>query len=155
MGYAATGSPAIQEPYATEARTAHSWKVDSDMATATIAHQHIRLRPACETPTLTDGCRILIDRIWPHDLEPASLRLDVWLKDVAPSTRLHRWYGHDPARWTEFQYRYRQELAARTKSLDCLLDAAHLGPITLICSDCDEQHNEAAVLKAVIDERLW
>ena len=133
-------------------RTSYTWKADSAMATAPIAHQQIRLRPASETPTLADGCRILVDRLWPGGAEPAALRLDGWLKDVAPSTRLRRWYGHDPAKWTEFQYRYRQELASRPKALDRLLHAAHIGPITLIYSVGDEQHNEAAILKEVIDK---
>ena len=125
------------------------------MATAPIADQQIRLRPASESPGAADGFRILIDRLWPGGPERSSLRVDGWLKNAAPSTRLRRWYGHDPEKWTEFQLRYRRELAAHPKALACLLDAAHIGPITLVYTAGDEQRNDAVVLKEVVDERLW
>ncbi|HEY7029916.1 MAG TPA: DUF488 family protein [Thermomicrobiales bacterium] len=114
----------------------------------------IHLRRAYEPPTPTDGRRILVDRLWPRGLTKEAVRLDAWLKDVAPSTELRRWFRHDPAKWTEFQRRYRQELAARPAALAALLDAARAGPVTLVYGAKDEQHNEAVVLKAVLEECL-
>jgi uncharacterized protein YeaO (DUF488 family) len=92
--------------------------------------------------------------LWPRGLSKDAVRLDAWLKDVAPSTELRRWFGHDPAKWEGFQRRYRRELAARPAALVPLLDAARAGPVTLVYGAKDERHNDAVVLKAVLDERL-
>lgn len=114
----------------------------------------IQLRRAYEPPSPTDGRRILVDRLWPRGRTKAALQLDAWLKDVAPSTELRQWFGHDPAKWTEFRQRYRRELAARPAALAPLLDAARAGPITLVYGAKDEQHNEAVVLREILSERL-
>ena len=127
------------------------------MAIAPITVQpppQIRLRRAYEPPTPADGRRILVDRLWPRGLTKKAVHLDAWLKVVAPSTELRRWFGHDPAKWTEFERRYRQQLAAHPAVLAPLLDAARAGPVTLVYGAKDELHNEAVVLKAVLDERL-
>jgi uncharacterized protein YeaO (DUF488 family) len=124
-------------------------------APITVRPPQIRLRRAYDPPTPVDGRRILVDRLWPRGLTKNAVHLDAWLKDVAPSTELRRWFGHDPAKWTEFERRYRQELAARPEALAPLLDAARAGPVTLVYGAKDELHNEAVVLKAVLEERLW
>jgi uncharacterized protein YeaO (DUF488 family) len=97
---------------------------------------------------------VLVDRLWPRGVSKATAALDDWAKDVAPSTELRKWFGHDPARWQEFQRRYRQELLAHPEILRPLLDAAAKGPLTLVYAAKDEQHNEAVVLQQVIAEQL-
>ena len=114
----------------------------------------IQLHRAYEPPSPTDGKRVLVDRLWPRGRSKEALQLDAWLKDVAPSTALRKWFGHDPEKWTEFQHRYRQELAANPAALAPLLDAARAGPLTLISGAKDEQHNEAVVLRDILTERL-
>ncbi|HEU5432795.1 MAG TPA: DUF488 family protein [Thermomicrobiales bacterium] len=114
----------------------------------------IKLRRACEPPRPDDGRRFLVDRIWPRGVTKAELRLDGWRRDLAPNDDVRRWFGHDPARWDEFAARYRQELAAHPDALAPLLDAARNGPITLVYGARDERHNQAVVLKAVLDAAL-
>lgn len=114
----------------------------------------VHLRRVYEPSTPEDGRRILVDRLWPRGVSKARAALDTWAKDVAPSSDLRRWFGHDPARWEEFKRRYRQELAGHAEALQPLLEAAAEGPLTLVYGARDEQHNEAVVLKAVLDERL-
>jgi uncharacterized protein YeaO (DUF488 family) len=100
------------------------------------------------------GRRFLVDRLWPRGVRKDALALDGWLRDVAPSDELRRWFGHDPARWTEFATRYQQELAARPEALTPLVEAARRGPITLVYGARDKQHNEAVVLKEALDAAL-
>jgi uncharacterized protein YeaO (DUF488 family) len=114
----------------------------------------IQLRRAYEPRTPDDGRRILVDRLWPRGVSRERAALDLWAKDVAPSTELRRWFGHDPVRWDQFAQRYRQELAAHPEALQPLLEAAAAGPLTFIYGARDEQHNEAVVLKAVLEERV-
>jgi uncharacterized protein YeaO (DUF488 family) len=114
----------------------------------------IRLRRAFEPPSPDDGRRFLVDRVWPRGVSKADMRIDGWLRDVAPSDDLRRWFGHDPARWEEFAARYRQELAARPDALAPLIEAARNGPITLVYGARDERHNQAVVLKDVLDAAL-
>jgi uncharacterized protein YeaO (DUF488 family) len=114
----------------------------------------VRLRRAYEPATPEDGTRILVDRLWPRGVSKKEAALDAWAKDVAPSTELRRWFGHDPDRWEEFTRRYRKELNAHPEALQPLLDAAAKGPLTLIYGARDTEHNEAVVLQHVIEERL-
>ena len=117
----------------------------------------VHVRRVYKLPTPEDGRRILVDRLWPRGVSKARAALDTWAKDVAPSSDLRRWFGHDPARWEEFKRRNRRELDANAEALRPLLEAAAAGPLTLVYSARDEQHNEhneAVVLKAVLDERL-
>lgn len=106
-------------------------------------------RPADEP-----GTRILVDRVWPRGIHKESDRFDEWVRDVAPSDELRHWFGHDPAKWDEFQTRYRAEIAANPGALQPLLDAAKKGPLTLVYGAKDEEHNQAAVLRDVLNERL-
>jgi uncharacterized protein YeaO (DUF488 family) len=114
----------------------------------------VLVRRAYEPPTPQDGRRVLVDRLWPRGLTKAKVAIDAWAKDVAPSTELRRWFGHDPARWEEFTRRYRQELASRPEALQPLLDAAAEGPLTLVYAARDEEHNEAVVLREILTEHL-
>lgn len=114
----------------------------------------IRLRRVYDQPGADDGLRVLVDRIWPRGVSKERARIDLWLRDVAPSDALRRWFGHDPAHWEEFQARYRQELEADPARLAPLLEAVRRGPVTLLYSTRDEQHNQAVVLKAIVEEHL-
>lgn len=95
-----------------------------------------------------DGRRFLVDRLWPRGISKERARLDGWLRELAPSTELRRWFGHDPARWEEFKRRYRAELAMpeRQQALATLQQAAGEGPVTLLYAARDTEHNEAQVL---------
>ena len=97
-----------------------------------------------------DGFRVLVDRLWPRGISKAKARVDVWLPDVAPSTALRKWFGHDPSRWTVFVARYRAELRNRGKLLASLRRRANRGRVTLLYSARDEQFNQAVVLKTVL-----
>ena len=110
----------------------------------------VRLKRAYEAPAASDGQRILVDRLWPRGVRKAELRLDDWVKDIAPSTELRRWFGHDPTRWDEFRRRYRRELAEHEELLNDLRRRARRGAITLVYSAKDETHNDAVVLRQAI-----
>lgn len=99
-----------------------------------------------------DGYRVLVDRLWPRGKRKEDLELDAWLKQLAPSDELRKWFGHDPARWKEFQSRYRAELRApeAREALRDLASRAHRGPVTLVYGARDTEHNEASVLKGII-----
>lgn len=111
---------------------------------------HVRLKRAYEAPAPDDGTRVLVDRLWPRGVRKDQAALDLWLKDLAPSTALRRWFGHDPARWDEFQLRYRKEIAQHPVQLDQLRDLARKGVVTLVYSAHDEVHNDAVVLQYVL-----
>jgi uncharacterized protein YeaO (DUF488 family) len=110
----------------------------------------IRLKRAYEPASPGDGRRILIDRLWPRGLRKADAAIDRWLKDIAPSAELRRWFGHDPNRWEEFRRRYRSELSARPDLLNELRAMARNGPLTLVYSARDEHHNDAVVLREML-----
>ena len=101
-----------------------------------------------------DGFRALVERLWPRGVEKAKLHLNVWCKDAAPSHALRRWFNHDPAKWREFQRLYRAELDERSYALEPLLEAAVHGPVTLLFSARDLQHNSATVLRDYLTEQL-
>lgn len=110
----------------------------------------VRIKRAYEAPSVRDGARILVDRIWPRGLRKADAALDVWPKEIAPSTRLRQWFAHDPARWKEFQRRYRAELAGKTELLAELRSRARNGKLTLVYAARDTEHNQAVVLREVL-----
>lgn len=112
----------------------------------------IRLKRAYEPASRTDGQRILVERLWPRGLRKARGDIDLWLKDVAPSPALRKWFGHDPAKWKEFQRRYRRELKANGEAVDELRHKAKRGTITLIYAARDEQHNSALLLKEFLEK---
>ena len=107
-----------------------------------------------EAPKANDGARYLVERFWPRGMKKENLKINSWLKEVAPSNELRRWFGHDPAKWDEFQRRYRAELDANPGAWKPLLEAARQGNVTLLYSARDTEHNNAIVLKAYLEERL-
>lgn len=114
----------------------------------------VRMRRIYDPPQPDDGRRLLVDRLWPRGVSKERARLDAWVREVAPSTALRKWFGHDPARWEEFARRYREELAANPDGVQELIDAAGPGPVTLLYAARDEQHNEALVLQQLLQERM-
>ena len=110
----------------------------------------IRLKRAYDEPSKRDGLRILVERLWPRGVSKSRLALDEWMKDVAPSSGLRKWFGHDPARWPEFRTRYAREVRANAELFGRLRDLAREGPITLVYSAHDERHNDAVVLRALL-----
>ena len=110
----------------------------------------VRLKRVYESPAPDDGGRVLVDRLWPRGLRKADAAIDAWLKDVAPSHELRRWFGHDPERWAEFRRRYKAELARNAAALDELRAMARRGRLTLIYAARDEAHNQAVVLKEIL-----
>jgi uncharacterized protein YeaO (DUF488 family) len=111
---------------------------------------NVKLKRAYESPTSGDGVRILIDRLWPRGLRKADAALDLWAKDLSPSTTLRKWFGHDPARWKEFRSRYAKEVRQHPAQLAQLRLLSQRGPITLVYSAHDEIHNDAVVLRDLI-----
>lgn len=112
-----------------------------------IPRRNVRLKRAYEAPAASDGQRILVDRLWPRGVRRDELQLHDWLKDLAPSTELRKWFGHDPARWDEFERRYRRELAEHEQLLGDLRRRARRGTVTLVYAAKDETHNDAVVLQ--------
>jgi uncharacterized protein YeaO (DUF488 family) len=106
----------------------------------------IKLKRVYEQPDTKDGERVLVDRLWPRGLTKEKARVDLWLKEIAPSTELRRWFGHDPAKWTEFKRRYRAELKENKEQVARLKDEMEKGPVTLLYGARDEEHNENVVL---------
>jgi len=115
-----------------------------------IAANNIRLKRAYEPATPLDGARILIDRLWPRGVTKDAAAIDEWVKEIAPSTALRKWFGHDPARWQEFRHRYAAEIRERPEELRNLRARARRGLITLVYSAHDEEHNDAVVLRDVL-----
>ena len=109
----------------------------------------VALKRAYEAASDSDGTRVLVDRLWPRGVTKAKARIDVWLKDVAPSTQLRKWFGHDPGKCTEFQRRYRAELKG-SEALAELRKLAREGHVTLVYGAKDEEHNDAVVLAKLL-----
>lgn len=114
----------------------------------------LQLKRAYDAAGNEDGTRFLVERLWPRGVKKEDLRLDGWLKDVAPSTELRKWFNHDPAKWTEFQRRYFAELKEHPEALEPILKAARKGRVTLIFSSHDAVHNNAVALKSYLDRHM-
>lgn len=113
----------------------------------------IQLKRVYEKPFRKDGLRILVDRLWPRGLTKERAAVNLWLKDVAPSTELRKWFDHDPAKWKEFQVRYRKELREKKDALKLLKEKSKEQTVTLVYGARDEEHNEALVLKKILEGR--
>lgn len=111
----------------------------------------ITLKRVYDPAASTDGKRFLVERLWPRGVRKADLKMDAWLKDVAPTTALRQWFGHDPGKWKEFQRRYSLELKAHADVIETILEAAHNGSVTLLYSSHDQEHNNAVVLKQYLE----
>jgi uncharacterized protein YeaO (DUF488 family) len=113
----------------------------------------IQLKRVYEKPSRRDGFRILVDRLWPRGLTKERAAVKLWLKELAPSTELRKWFGHDPAKWRQFETRYRRELREQKQALGLLKEKSRGHTVTLVYGARDEEHNEAVVLKAVLENR--
>jgi uncharacterized protein YeaO (DUF488 family) len=115
----------------------------------------IVMKRAYDPASDTDGYRVLVDRLWPRGISKAKARIDAWEKEIAPSPELREWYGHDPAKWHEFQKRYAHELrrAAAKKVLDELVRRAKRGPVTLVYASRAGEISDAAVLTRLLNRR--
>ncbi|GLI35722.1 DUF488 domain-containing protein [Desulforhabdus amnigena] len=114
----------------------------------------IRLKRAYDPPGEDDGYRVLIDRIWPRGVGREAARLDVWLKEIAPSDELRKWFGHDPNKWKEFKNRYFQELDERPEVVEELMKAAIKHSVTLVFAAKDREFNNAVALEEYLKERM-
>jgi uncharacterized protein YeaO (DUF488 family) len=114
---------------------------------------NIRLRRAYDPPSESDGYRVLVDRVWPRGVARDALRLDDWLKEVAPSTELRKWFGHDPDKWPAFKDRYFLELDQRSEVIERLLVKCRGGALTLVFGAKDTRYNNAVALKEYLEHR--
>jgi len=114
----------------------------------------IKLKRVYETPGSNDGKRILVERLWPRGVSKVSANIQVWLKDLAPSAELRKWYQHDISKWEEFQKRYHKELETKEEMIIELERIAIKEIITFVYAARDEEHNSALVLKKYIDSRM-
>ncbi len=110
----------------------------------------VSIKRVYEEPAESDGTRILVDRLWPRGLTKERARVDIWLKEIAPSNELRKWFAHDPKKWPEFQSRYKEELRSHAEQLAVLKQEARKGPVTLLYGAKDQEHNEAVVLQQML-----
>ena len=115
-----------------------------------ISEDRVQTKRAYESPAAEDGTRVLVDRLWPRGLKKTDAAIDYWAKDLAPSTELRKWFGHDPARWEEFRRRYSEELSKHREDIARLRDLARKGRITLVYAAHDEAHNDAVMLREIL-----
>lgn len=113
----------------------------------------VRIKRAYDEPAKEDGKRILIDRLWPRGLTKERADIALWLKDIAPSTELRKWFNHEPAKWDEFKARYSDELDANDGVITKLVGELVTGKATLVYSAHDEEHNDAVALKEYLERK--
>jgi uncharacterized protein YeaO (DUF488 family) len=113
----------------------------------------IKVKRIYEKAEDTDGFRVLVDRLWPRGVKKEEAKLDLWLKDIAPSDELRKWFGHDPDKWDEFKRRYRGELASKEELVNKLIEDAKGKDITLLYASRETEYNNVMVLKDVLEER--
>lgn len=114
----------------------------------------VKISRVYDSPGAGGGVRVLVDRVWPRGVSKEHAAADHWLKEIAPTTALRKWFGHDPERWIEFRKRYRAELDDNGEAVDQLLEIARHDPVTLLYSARDEEHNQAVVLADYLRDRL-
>ncbi len=114
----------------------------------------ILLKRAYEPPSRRDGCRILVERLWPRGLSKQDAKIDLWAKDAAPSTALRRWFNHEPAKWTEFKRRYFRELRAHEEALAPVLKYVRAGRVTFVFASRESRFNNAVALKNFLEHVL-
>jgi uncharacterized protein YeaO (DUF488 family) len=110
----------------------------------------IKIKRIYEEPEVGDGTRVLVDRLWARGLTKERAKVDMWLKEIAPTTELRKWFGHDPAKWIEFESLYLGELKSHGEQIQLLKHEAARGPITLLYGAKDKEHNEAVILQKVL-----
>ena len=107
----------------------------------------LKLKRVYEAPSKEDGFRILVERLWPRGITKDRAAVDLWLKEVAPSPELRKWFAHDPAKWEEFRRRYEKELEKKTDEIQLLVNKSREGTVTLVYAAQDQEHNSALILK--------
>ena len=118
------------------------------------AHMNISLKRVYDAPAETDGMRILVERLWPRGVSKDKAAIHQWLKEIAPSSELRRWFGHRPKRWPEFQTRYYAELDANTEAVDALTALCATGAVTFIFAAKDRDRNGAVALRKYFEDHL-
>jgi uncharacterized protein YeaO (DUF488 family) len=113
----------------------------------------IKLKRVYDEPSGDDGLRILVERLWPRGLTKERAAVELWLKDIAPSAELRKWFAHDPAKWAEFQRRYRAELRRNKDAVKQLKEKSKAGTVTFLYAARDEERNSAVVLRRVVEHR--
>jgi uncharacterized protein YeaO (DUF488 family) len=113
----------------------------------------VQIKRIYEAPARSDGLRVLVDRLWPRGVSKNAAALDLWVKEVAPSTELRKWFNHDPKRWADFRLRYRRELRKHAKELQALKAQAAKRRVTLLFGARDTEHNEAVVLQEALQPK--
>lgn len=113
----------------------------------------VNVKRVYEPPADADGTRVLVDRVWPRGVTKQRAAVDVWLKEIAPSVRLRKWFGHDPSRWKEFEARYRAELDKNGAAIDRIRELIDKGPVTLLYGAHDEAHNNAVALVGYLESK--
>jgi uncharacterized protein YeaO (DUF488 family) len=104
-----------------------------------------------DPPSADDGTRVLVDRLWPRGITKDKAAINEWMKEIAPSDELRKWFGHDPDKWQEFRRRYKNELRTKTELIQKLKSESKRGTVTLLFSSKEQEHNNVAVLKEVLD----
>jgi uncharacterized protein YeaO (DUF488 family) len=117
---------------------------------AKVPARNVKLKRAYAPASAADGTRVLVDRLWPRGISKQRAAIDHWMKDIAPSSALRKWFGHEPARWNEFRRRYAKEVRDHADLLSQLRSLARQGPVTLVYAARDEEHNEAVVLRRLL-----
>jgi uncharacterized protein YeaO (DUF488 family) len=113
----------------------------------------VKVKRVYEKPTRADGQRVLVDRVWPRGMKKEEAALDLWLKEVAPSTALRKWYGHDPEKWEEFKARYFKELKKKEEEIRTLRNLMNKGTLTLLFGSKEEKLNNAAALREYLKNK--
>ena len=114
--------------------------------------ERVRLKRAYDGPSRNDGYRILVDRLWPRGVAKDDLQVDLWLKDIAPSTQLRKWFGHEPGKWDEFRKRYFQELTDKEEAVEGVRDKMKHHRVTFVYSARDREFNNAVALKEYVED---
>lgn len=114
----------------------------------------LKIKRVYEDAQASDGVRFLVERLWPRGMKKEDLKMKAWLKDIAPSQSLRRWFAHEPLKWQEFQQRYRAELEANPNAWRPILEADEQGDVTLLYSARDTEHNSALLLKSFLEEQM-
>lgn len=114
----------------------------------------VSLKRAYEKPSASDGYRILVERLWPRGVSKSAAKIDLWAKDVAPSTELRRWFDHDHEKWAEFKRRYFKELRGQKEALEPVLDRVRRGDVTFVFGSKEERFNNAAALREFVKRRV-
>ncbi len=115
--------------------------------------RRIGVKRVYDAPAESDGRRILVDRLWPRGVRKEDAVIDEWLKELAPSAELRKWFGHSPERWDEFRKRYHAELERNPEGLERLIELCRAGPVTLVFGARDEAHNNAVALKEYLERK--